>query len=89
MSEIVCKLTEAEVSAIRDIYEKKLALENLAKIMSPGENNAMYERLIADYGATMRQFNEWWDTTVAAHQLPPDAYTVDFRDSQLIRPAKS
>lgn len=89
MNEAICKLTEEEVSAIRDIYEKKLALENLTKILSPSENNEMYERLVADYGATMRQFNEWWKAALAAHQLPQDEYFVDFRDNQLIRTAKN
>lgn len=89
MNEIVCKLTDEEASAIRDIYEKKLALENLAKIISPSENNEMYERLIADYGATVRQFNDWWTAAMAAHQLPPDNYSVDFQDKQLIRAAKN
>ena len=89
MNEIVCKLTEEELIAIRDIYEKKLALQNLTKILSPSENGEMYERLVADYGATMRQFNDWWSATLAAHQLPADDYLVDFRESQLIRTAKS
>ncbi len=87
MSEPIYKLTDEEASTIRDIFEKKLALENLAKIISPSENNEMYERLISDYGATMREFNDWWSSTIAAHHLPPDNYAVDFIEKQLIQQA--
>ena len=89
MKEIACKLTGEEVAAIRDLYERKLALENLTKILFPSENDEMYKRLVADYGTTMRQFNDWWSTALAAHQLPADEYLVDFQEGQLIRPAKS
>ena len=87
MSEPICKLIDEEASTIRDIYEKKLALENLAKIISPSENNEMYERLISDYGTTMREFNDWWSSIIASHHLPPDNYAVDFVEKQLIRQA--
>lgn len=77
-------LTQDEVSEIRDLYEKKLALENLAKILSPEENKGMYERLVVDYGATVRRFNDWWDKTFQSHQMPAGNYGVDFINSKLV-----
>ena len=41
MNTLCYDLEKEEGKAIRDIYEKKLALENLAKIIKPDENPEM------------------------------------------------
>ena len=57
---IVGKVTEDEKREIQELYEKKLALENLLKIID-SSNEQMYVKLVADYGSTMRLFQEWWN----------------------------
>ena len=71
--------------AIRDIYEKKLALENLAKIIKPDENPEMYHRLIADYGSTMHDFEDWWNGIFRKYEVEAGNYNVDFRSNQIFR----
>ena len=88
MTEMICAITREETSSIRDLYEKKLALENLAKIISPNENNELYERLVADYGATVHEFNNWWTDILKKYNLPGDNYIVDFVENQLLRPVQ-
>lgn len=85
MNDVNCTLTESEISAIRDLFEKKIALENLAKVISPRENLEMYEHLLADYGSTVKKFNDWWAVTIKRHGLLPSIeYIVDFDNNQLI-----
>lgn len=78
-------LSADETNTIRELYEKKIALENLAKIISPEENPVMYERMLADYGGTVRVFQNWWTLTIKKHNLPSSNYVVDFDNHLLVR----
>lgn len=63
MNKSVCILSKDDCENIRVIYEKKLALENLSKIIFPQQNPDMYDRLIADYGKIIHDFDDWWKMT--------------------------
>lgn len=84
MSTICYDLEEEELKAIRGIYEKKLALENLAKIIKPDANPEMYHRLISDYGATVHNFEDWWNAIFCKYKVEAGDYNVDFKNSQII-----
>lgn len=85
MSNITCALEADEIKAIRNIYEKKLALENLAKIIKLDVNPELYERLVSDYSATMQAFNGWWDDMFRKYQVEPGDYIVDFLNGKIIQ----
>lgn len=85
MSTVYYNLEEAELKTIRDIYEKKLALENLTKIVKPDANPEMYHRLVSDYGATMHAFEDWWNAIFRKYEVEDGNYNVDFRNSQIFQ----
>lgn len=62
--EFVGTVNEEEKEEIKMLYERKLALNDLIKLLSnqPIEemNKSMYERLINDNGSTLRAFQTWW-----------------------------
>lgn len=84
MSKVICKLEKSELDAIRELYEKKLAYENLSKILSPSEHGEMYQRLISDYGSVVRQFNSWWDDIYEKYDLPQGHYFVNFSSAEIL-----
>ena len=85
MNKSVCILSKDDCENIRVIYEKKLALENLSKIKFPQQNPDMYDRLIADYGKIIHDFDDWWKMTYKKYAVPSGAYAVDFSSGALIR----
>ena len=52
----VYKLNDDEFKEIEDLFEKKIALENLTKIID-ADNQKLYDKLIKDYGKTIHQFD--------------------------------
>ncbi len=83
MNEQTYQLEEQEISQIRELYEKKLAFENLAKILKPEANPEMYQRLVADYGEAVHAFDNWWSTIFQKYSVEPGNYSVDFRTNQI------
>lgn len=61
MEKYVWKLSEEEVSEIRKLFEKKVALENLVKIIDP-ENQKLYAKVTEDYTTLLSQYQGWWGT---------------------------
>ncbi|WP_374041660.1 CXXX repeat peptide modification system protein [Tissierella carlieri] len=57
------KLNGEEFKEIEDLFEKKIALKNLTKIVD-ADNQKLYDKLIKYYGKTVHQFNFWWDNMV-------------------------
>ena len=45
----------------------------------------MYDRLIADYGKIIHDFDDWWKMTYKKYAVPSGAYAVDFSSGALIR----
>ena len=52
-------LTEEEKNTIEVLYEKKIALENLAQIIDP-ENSELRAKFEEDYGKVLNKFQSWW-----------------------------
>lgn len=59
MKRIVGKVTAAERDELRMLFERRNGLTELAKIV--GEDDRLYEKLVADMGATGTKFQKWWD----------------------------
>ena len=81
MNEVV-KLSEDEIRAIEDIYERKIALENLTKIVD-SKNEDIYNKFIEDYTYTLKMYNEWWNEITLKYKLNGN-YFVDFSEKSLI-----
>ena len=49
------------------------------------DEGEMYHRLIADYGATMHDFEDWWNGIFRKYEVEAGNYNVDFRSNQIFR----
>lgn len=83
MSKSVWSLSLEDKNEIQSLYEKKLALENLIKIIDV-DNAKMYDKLMTDYGATMKLFQEWWATNSLKHKWEGKIWHIDFVASEVI-----
>lgn len=54
-------LTQEECSNIEEILEKKIALENLLKILS--ESQEIYKIVVRDYKNIAEEYEKWWRDT--------------------------
>ena len=83
MRKVVWKLSDEEKSEIQDLYERKIALENLVKIINP-DNKKLYDKLIVDYGRVCHEFQNWWNVMSTAHQWDGVNWSVDFDESEIL-----
>lgn len=57
---IIGQVTVDEKNEIQSLFERRNGLNELAKILSP-ENEELYEKLVKDLGETSTRFQNWWD----------------------------
>lgn len=60
MKKEIGQVTEEEKAEIQSLFERRNGLNELAKILTP-ENNELYEKLVKDMGDTASKFQSWWD----------------------------
>lgn len=75
--ELIWMLSDEDFKEIGDLFEKKLALENLLR-MDGIEKRTVYDRAVEDLGNTVRLFNEWWITKSQKYQWKGNSWSVDF-----------
>lgn len=66
MKKLVGKVTVEERNDIQSLFERRNGLAELAKIIN--NDDALYERLVADMGTTSTKFQKWWDDMAAKYQ---------------------
>lgn len=84
-NQVVGLVTEMEKNEIQNLFEKRLALENLAKILDPEQNPNMYKRLIDDYASTNHAFNLWWKTQKDKYEWGDGDFYIDFDTAEIHR----
>lgn len=65
--EKVGQVTAEECSEIQKLFERKNGLNELAKILTPG-NDALYQKLVNDMGETSSKFQNWWERMAQQYQ---------------------
>ena len=55
----IWKLSDEDFAVIEELFEKKMALENLAKVVQ-ADNEALYEKLLKDYAHVSADYTAWW-----------------------------
>ena len=60
------QVTSAEMAEIKQLYERRSGLNELAKILS-SENVELYEKIIQDLGETSLKYQDWWDRMAAKY----------------------
>lgn len=83
MSNVVGTLNNEEREEIEDLYEKKIALENLIKIIDVS-NETLYSKLIKDYGNTVKLFQNWWVVTSCKHNWEGKTWTINFDNNEVL-----
>lgn len=63
----VGQVTAEERDEIQHLFERRNGLNELAKILTP-DNNELYEKLVKDMGETGTKFQNWWDRMAAQYQ---------------------
>ncbi len=66
-TKIVGHVTDSEKNEIQRLFERRNGLNELAKILTP-ENEELYERLVKDMGDTTTKFQQWWDSMAQKYQ---------------------
>lgn len=61
------QVTPEERDEIQCLFERRNGLNELAKILTP-ENNELYEKLVKDMGETGTRFQNWWDRMAQQYQ---------------------
>lgn len=64
---IIGQVTVDEKNEIQSLFERRNGLNELAKILSP-ENEELYEKLVKDLGETSTRFQNWWDRMAQKYQ---------------------
>ena len=66
MKRKVGEVSEEEKKEILTLFERKNGLTELAKIVK--DDDALYEKLVTDMGATFTKFQVWWDKMSKKYQ---------------------
>ena len=60
MKKEVGQVTPQERDEIQKLFERRNGLNELAKILSP-DNDELYQKLVKDMGETSTKFQNWWN----------------------------
>lgn len=82
MKNVICKIEKEEVEAIQDLFEKKLALENLIKCID-SDNEKLYNKIVSDYTECNKLYNQWWMNIKIKYSLDEGNFNVDFLTYEL------
>lgn len=83
MKKVIWKLSVDEKDEILDLFERKVALENLSKIIEP-DNEKLYNRFISDYGKTVTEFQNWWRKTSEKYDWEGKDWSIDFDTNEVL-----
>ncbi|MBD5297008.1 MAG: CXXX repeat peptide modification system protein [Bacteroides sp.] len=82
MKKEVGRVTEQERDEIKNLFERRNGLNELAKILTT-DNQELYERLVKDLGETSSKFQDWWNRMGEKYQwesLLNGNWEIDFND---------
>ena len=60
MKKEVGQVTPQERDEIQKLFERRNGLNELAKILTP-DNDDLYQKLVKDMGETSTKFQNWWN----------------------------
>lgn len=77
---VVGRVTAEEKEEILSLFERRNGLEELAKILTPS-NEELYEKLVKDIGETKIKFQQWWNCMSEKYEwesLPNGNWEINF-----------
>jgi len=90
MREIIATVETVEVEIMRELFEKKIALENLTKIKDNNMllvNQELYKKFIEDYKLVQGEYKMKWDELQVKYNLKnikKGYWTLDFDSKNII-----
>lgn len=85
MEKVIGKVTEEEKNEIRQLFERRNGLNELAKILT-SEDDALYEKMVRDLGETSVKFQEWWDSKAIKYnweKVENGSWSIDFSTNKI------
>lgn len=82
MKKLVGCVTEQERDVIRQLFERRSGLTELAKILT-ADKVELYDKMVADLGETSTKFQNWWDSMFQKYQWESAEngnWEIDFND---------
>ncbi|URZ05983.1 CXXX repeat peptide modification system protein [Clostridium felsineum] len=91
LNEKVGTVTEMEKDEILGLYERKLALQELAITLNNPEfdensMNKLYEKIVSDLGRTNVYFEQWWKEKSSKYQwefIEGYEWSIDFKTCEI------
>lgn len=80
MKKKIATVTPDERDAIQKLFERRNGLTELSKIVTV-DNAELYEKVVADLGATSTRFQNWWSGMAAKYNwesAPNGNWEIDF-----------
>jgi CXXX repeat modification system protein len=84
----VGQVTAKERDVIKDLFERKNALMELAKSLNADSEirSSLYEKLVADLGPVSTKFSAWWAQKGAKYRwerTPSGRWEIDFETCEI------
>lgn len=83
---VVGRVTEEEKNEIMHLFERRNGLNELAKILSP-DNEELYEKLVKDLGETSTKFHQWWERMASKYQwegTESGSWEINFQTNEIV-----
>lgn len=77
-------LTQEERENLEELLEKKIALENLLKILS--ESQEIYKKVDKDYKNIVEEYEKWWRDTSDKYiweSIENSFWSIDFKSRKV------
>lgn len=77
-------LTQEESRNLEELLEKKIALENLLKILS--ESQEIYKKVVRDYKNIVEEYEKWWTDTSDKYiweSIENSFWSIDFKSRKV------
>lgn len=77
---LIGQVTVEEMKEIQALYERKNGLTELARILTP-DNQELYDKLVKDLGETQSKFQAWWTRMSNAYNwesIDGGSWEIDF-----------
>ena len=84
MKKIVGKVITEEKDTILFLFERRNALTELAKIITP--DDAIYEKMVSDMASANAKFQQWWNEMSEKYQwesVENGRWYIDFETNEI------
>lgn len=85
MEKKIGQVTEEEKIEIRQLFERRNGLNELAKILTH-DDIELYEKLVKDLGETSTKFQSWWDEKAQKYnweRTENGSWSIDFNTNEI------